>query len=378
MKPMKEHFRGVSAWRANRATARGAAAGAGFDGMYGAGTSAGTRSGVGARSAGKATLTPKLMLQLMAPHTWSASIVPVLVAVALAVASGGLHGGGFAVGGLSAASGASLVCVLNARIVCVLLVISVLMQSAVNTLNDYFDYVKGTDTADNQADPTDAVLVYNNIDPAEARDFAIGLLVAAFSLGGYVIFVAGWIPLAIALVGVAVIYLYSGSKSPISYKPLGELVSGVTMGTLIMLASYQALTLRFDWLVVLFSVPVALGIALIMATNNTCDIAKDIDAHRRTLPVVLGYKRAVGLYHLTVYAWVAIVCVLVLVYFTNGWPVLLFMLLAVHPIGRQLLANPLRPETRGAAFAQCTTLNIELGAFYAAAIIASPLLYLVW
>lgn len=314
-------------------------------------------------------LRPELMMQLAAPHTWSASIFPVLVAIALAMASGGMETLGFALGGtgLEAAP-------VSGVMVCVLLAISVTMQSAVNAINDYFDYVKGADTVENQGDPADAVLVYNNVNPKHVLAFAIALIAVAFALGIYVIWVAGWIPLAIALVGVAVIFLYSGGHTPISYLPIGELASGFTMGGLIALASYQALTLRFDWLVLLLALPVIIAIALIMATNNTCDIDKDVEARRRTLPVLLGREHAVRLYHGLVFAWVASACILVLVFFTRGWVVLPFMVLSVHPLGRALLANPLVAQTRGTAFGQVTSMNVAMGAFYAAAIFASAIL----
>ena len=310
----------------------------------------------------------KLMVQLAAPHTWPASIFPVLTATALAMASGGMQSTGFSFLGAHGAAAP-----VSGVMVCVLLAISVFMQSAVNTINDYFDYVKGTDTEENQDDPSDAVLVYNNVNPKSVLAFAIALIVAAFALGIYVIAIAGWIPLAIALVGVAIIFLYSGGRTPISYLPIGELVSGFTMGGLITLASYQALTRSFDWLVLLLAVPVMLAIALIMATNNTCDIEKDRAANRRTLPVLLGHERAVKFYHALVYAWMASTCLIVLVYFTSGWVVLPFMLLAVHPLGRALLANPLLPETRGPAFGQVTCMNVAMGAFYCAAIFASTI-----
>lgn len=55
---------------------------------------------------------------------------------------------------------------LNTLYAFILLLICVLMQSAVNVFNDYFDYVKGTDSEDNSSDDAfDAVLVYNNINP---------------------------------------------------------------------------------------------------------------------------------------------------------------------------------------------------------------------
>ncbi len=162
--------------------------------------------------------------------------------------------------------------------VCVLLVICVLMQSAVNTFNDYYDYVKGADSADDNVDPTDAVLVYNNVNPRAALALAVGFLAAAFLLGAYVIWIAGWIPLAIGAAGAVVVVLYSAGKTPISYLPIGELVSGFVMGGLIPLACYQALSGTFDLRALLWAVPTILGVGLIMFTNNTCDVEKDVES----------------------------------------------------------------------------------------------------
>ena len=90
------------------------------------------------------------------------------------------------------------------------------MQSSVNTFNDYYDYVKGTDSSDDDVDPTDAVLIYNNVNPTCALVYAIALLVAAFILGVYVIYHAGPIPLAIGVIGAVFVVLYSAGKTPIS------------------------------------------------------------------------------------------------------------------------------------------------------------------
>lgn len=310
-------------------------------------------------------LNATLMVQLAAPHTWPASIFPVLVASALAVAHGEQPSAGFVIGGQSGAFS------IDPITVCVLLAICVLLQSSVNTLNDYFDYEKGTDTKENQDDPTDAVLVYNNLDPKHVLAFAAVLIAGAFLLGIYAIYLAGWIPLVIALAGVAVIYCYSGGRTPISYLPLGELVSGFTMGGLIPLSCYQVLTLDFNLFVLVLSMPLIIGIALIMATNNICDIDKDRAARRKTLPVLVGHDRAQKIYRALVYAWVVSICIIVVVFFTRGWFVLPFMLLAVHSPSRALIANPLLPQTRRAAFGQVTSLNIILGTFFAAAIFAS-------
>ena len=291
-----------------------------------------------------------MALQIAAPHTWPAAILPALVAMACAAAQG------FAISSIMAI---------------VLLVICVLMQAAVNTFNDYYDYVKGSDSSDDNVDPTDAVLVYNNVNPRSALALAIGFLVAAFILGAYVIWQAGWIPLAIGVVGAIVVVLYSAGKTPISYLPIGELMSGVVMGGLIPLACYQALTESFDLIMLVWALPTIIGVGLIMLTNNTCDVEKDVVSGRKTLSVILGRQKARMLYHVLVWVWIALIIVNVLIWFTGGWPVLIFMLAASIPLLKALLSNPLAPPARIGAMAQICSVNIALGAFYAAAVFAS-------
>lgn len=302
------------------------------------------------RQAPYGRLSARMALQLAAPHTWPAAILPALVAVAAAAA---------ATGGVSV------------TMACALLVICVLMQSAVNTFNDYYDYVKGADSADDNVDPTDAVLVYNNVNPRAALALAVGFLAAAFLVGAYVIWIAGWIPLAIGAVGAVVVVLYSAGRTPLSYLPVGELVSGFVMGGLIPLACYQALTGTFDLRALLWAVPTVLGVGLIMFTNNTCDVEKDVEAGRRTLSVLLGRERARRLYHAVLLAWIAAIVALVAVFFTGGLVVVPFMLLAAWPLVGALLKNPLAPPARVGAMAQVCSVNVALGAFYAAAILAS-------
>ena len=297
-----------------------------------------------------------MALQIAAPHTWPAAILPALIAMACAAANG---------------------YTVSAVMALVLLAICILMQAAVNTFNDYYDYVKGSDSAEDNVDPTDAVLVYNNVNPRSALMLADGFLVVAFALGAYVIWQAGWIPLAIGIVGAIVVVLYSAGKTPISYLPIGELMSGFVMGGLIPLACYQALTKCFDPIMLVWALPTIIGVGLIMLTNNTCDVEKDIESGRKTLPVLLGRSRARTLYHALVWIWIALIIVNVLIWFSGGWPVLVFMLAASIPLLKALLSNPLAPPARIGAMAQICSVNIALGAFYAAAVFAGGAMALV-
>ena len=299
--------------------------------------------------------TPQMALNLAAPHPWPAAIMPTLVAI-------------------GAASSESP---LSITMCCSLLAIVILMQSAVNTFNDYYDYVKGTDSEDAYVDEDDAVLVYNNVNPKSALRLAIGYLAAAFILGIYAIVRAGYVPLAIALVGALFVVLYSAGKSPISYLPLGEAVSGIVMGGLIPLAVFQVITGILDFRMLLIAVPTVIGVSLIMLTNNTCDIERDIPAGRRTLPVVLGRDRSRSLYHALLVVWMLFIVINTGIWFRSGLIVMPFMLLASYPIIRALWQNPLTAERRQQAMPQALSVNVVLGAFYAAALLAPAAVTLV-
>lgn len=297
-------------------------------------------------------LSPKLCWQLAAPHTWPASIFPVLLALAFAFASG---------------YPISIVSSL------VLLLISILCQSAVNTFNDYFDYVKGIDTKDDSVEIDDSVLVYNSVNPKSALILAVGFLLAALLLGIYCIYTSGWIPLAIALIGAIAIVLYSGGKTPISFLPIGEIVSGFVMGALITFASYIVFTGSIDWLVIVWSVPLIIGIGLIMMTNNTCDIEKDSINSRHTLPVALGRDKSLTLYRSLIACWYISIILISAVWFRSGLLVAPFMVLATYGPMKAILSNSLTPGSRISAMSQICTLNIALNAFYACIVLASSM-----
>lgn len=303
-----------------------------------------------------AKMTPKFALQLAAPHTWPAAIMPCLIACACASVSTG---------------------VLSVSLSLALLAICILMQSSVNTFNDYYDYVKGADSTDDNVEESDATLIYANINPKAARNLAWCFLVCAFLLGVYVIVKAGWIPLLLGLIGAIIVVLYSAGKTPISYLPIGELISGFVMGGLIPLASYQVLTGSLNFWMLVIALPTIIGVALIMFTNNTCDIEKDETVSRKTLPVVLGRERTVLLYRFLIALWIVAIIGVVAVWFTSGIVVCVFMLLASIAPLKAIFNNPLLPQTRIVAMSQIGSLNVILGTFYAAAIFAG-VPYLIW
>ena len=297
-------------------------------------------------------LSPSLAFQLAGPHTWVAAVTPILLAYTY---TGITYSGN-----------------INFFLALILLIISVAMQSAVNVLNDYFDFKKGTDSLENSSeDAFDAVLVYHNINPKTVLIYAIALLVVAGALGIYLVIIAGWPLLVIGLLGALAVVLYSAGRTPISYLPIGEFVSGIVMGGLITLASCYVLSGILDIRVLLISLPCIVGIGMILFTNNTCDIEKDILAHRKTLSVVLGRQTAMRIYRTTIVLWLLIIIAIVGIFYAPGMPFLLLLVLAAFPTMRSIFANPINQKSRDGAMAQIITLNILFIAFYCIALLAS-------
>lgn len=231
-------------------------------------------------------LTLKLALQLAAPHTWIASIGPVIFGI--------------------------LFCKLEKYPLSfeksiLLILASILMQSSVNTLNDYVDFIKGNDSEKDYVEESDAVLIYNSVPPKQVLILGIIYLVLGAMLGIVACRESGFLPLVIGSIGGLIVLLYSGGPYLISYLPIGELVSGFVMGILIPLGVAAVTDGRLHKEIFLYALPLMIGIGLIMMTNNGCDIEKDLEAKRWTLAVLLGRKNIKNLYHILIVIWLLMI-----------------------------------------------------------------------
>ena len=309
------------------------------------------------RSDGNAfkSMTPRLALQLAAPHTWAASVCPALFGdfycwqkhLSLPLWKG-----------------------------CLLPVACIFLQSAVNTLNDYFDYVKGTDTEEDHVEVSDATLVYSHINPKSARRLGLVYLAAGAGTGLPACIGSGWLPVMLGLVGAMVIILYSGGPLPLSYLPLGEIFSGFVMGGLIPLGTGLCADGSFHGDILFYSLPLILGIGLIMMSNNGCDIEKDIAAGRKTLPVCLGREKTLILYRLVMLLWIILIPIFSLLLTGPVISLICFGLLVIvagKPIKDQLLLG-LRAEERILQMKGINSCNIRINGIYILSLILSLLL----
>ncbi|MDR1246399.1 MAG: UbiA family prenyltransferase [Clostridiales Family XIII bacterium] len=296
----------------------------------------------------------KAVVELAAPHTWGASIVPVL---------------------LAAAFSASMYGMFSAPLFYSLLLTSVCLQCAVNTLNDYTDFVKGVDTQENCTDPSDASIIYNKLDPKLALCTGIGFLLFAFLFGLYALFTAGAELIVFGAAGALIVTLYSFGKSPIAALPVGEAVSGAAMGGVITFACVYAFTGALDWRILALSLPVVLSIGLIMLTNNASDIERDSGAERITLPVMIGRKNSVTLHVCLTVLAALIVLAAALVYFRAG---LFLMPLLIPLVGfpeARILKGGLTPGARAGSMSDIMKIQWRLGLMYAVTALSSVIEY---
>ena len=293
-------------------------------------------------------LRPRDIINLAAPSSWAASVLPSVLALVLTYKKT-----------LS----------LDLPLAVCLFLVAILMQSSVNALNDYMDFKKGTDSLENSPDASDAVIVYG-LSPKTARNIGIVFLLLAFAIGAYSIFRCGIIPLVIGFIGALVIVCYSSGKLPISYLPIGELVSGFVMGGLITLAGFFMQTMDLDFFVLLRAVPVIMGIGMIMFSNNGCDIEKDIPVGRHTLPCLIGRKNTDILYRICLIIWL-LSPIIIFAGLNSFRSVLVYLLeipIMVFGFTRQMSLT-LGQEMRGQVMGGIANLNIILGFAYMIAIL---------
>lgn len=296
----------------------------------------------------------RAVLELAAPHTWPAAVLPVLLGAALACADGAE---------------------MRSWPLFFVLAVAVLLQSAINTLNDYRDFVSGLDNSDNCTDPTDAALIYAGITPGSALALGIAFLLGAAVFGALLIGQCGFAMLWYGALALAAILLYILPRVSLSDRPFGELLSGISMGGVLTCAACHAVSGSFSWRAVFLCLPAVITIGCIMLVNNTSDIEKDTAGGRRTLSVCLGRSRAELLLRCAIPAAALFVILVTCILFPAG--------IASLPVGaaglltnrgvRGLFLGSVTPERRRENMTAILSVHKWITGCYTAAVLLSVL-----
>lgn len=256
------------------------------------------------------------------PKTLPAAWSPVIIATALAWAHGALHWP------------SAIACILGAT----------LIQIGTNFANDYFDFVKGTDTAE-RVGPT-RVTQAGLVSPGTIRMAMILVFALVWVPGAYILYRGGWPYLAIGVVSILCGVLYTGGPKPLGYVGLGDVFVFIFFGPVAVLGAYylQAYALPLEVLIASFS-PGLLSVAL-LTVNNLRDVEGDRKAGKKTLAVRFGRKYAQFQYG----ACILIACLFVPLYFYATTPYHFFGAVALAtlafgiPAIRAVLLFPDEPQ----------------------------------
>ncbi len=198
----------------------------------------------------------------------------------------------------------------------ILLVIAMmLIQSATNMINDYFDFKRG---GDDKKSSDEKALVSGEITPKQVLFIIFSYQLIALIIGIFIASQTSYYILLVAIFGGLISLFYAFGPLPISYTPIGEFVSGATMGIGITSTVIYIQSGILNLSTVLVTVPTAVFIGTILLTNNLSDIEEDRESGRKTLPIIIGRKNAERLW---------IFNVLMLVILTFG-----LVLLHIYPI----------------------------------------------
>ena len=170
-----------------------------------------------------------------------------------------------------------------------------LTQNAVNVLNDYHDFKTGVDarTRKTPFSGGSKFLVSGLIKPRSALLFGMTSLLLAIPIGVYFIILRGEILLSIAIVAAVSVLFYTTTFARIY---LGEFFAGLNLGPLVIFGAYYVQAGRMSIGTIAVGLAPGIMIAMVLYLNEIPDIDADGSAGRRNLPILLGSKRAAGLY----------------------------------------------------------------------------------
>ena len=235
------------------------------------------------------------------PKTLPAAIIPVILGTALAEARNAEH--------------------IPKALIC--LAFSLLVQIGTNFANDYFDFIKGADTAE-RVGPRRAVAA-GLVTPARMLFATWIVFGAAFLLGLMLVREGGWVLLPIGVISILCGLAYTGGPYPLGYNGLGDLFVFIFFGLVAVGATFYVQTHRITMDVLMVGSAVGLLAANILVVNNYRDAETDARVGKRTLVVRFG--RTAALYQYAISMGLALLCPIYLRFAGYGWPVLLPIIL---------------------------------------------------
>lgn len=165
------------------------------------------------------------------------------------------------------------------------MITGVLLQIAVNLINDYRDLNSHRFTPQQKT--------------AIKRNTQAGWLIMsiAIMLGLYMSSIRGWPLFLLGLLGILGAWGYTGGEINYKSRGLGVLLVFFLMGVLLIGGAYYTVSGRYHINIFWLSLPFSLLSSLLLLSNELRDYEEDLKAGIKTLSVRLGYELGVKLYY---------------------------------------------------------------------------------
>jgi 1,4-dihydroxy-2-naphthoate octaprenyltransferase len=234
-------------------------------------------------------------------HSFTASIIPILVGTALALVD-------------EHHSWPLTIAMLVAAVAC---------HAGANMANDYFDHQKGVDNENNLG--PHKVIQLGLLTPRQILTGMIAAFALATLLGVYIVLSTDWKVFVLAVLSLGAAFFYTAGSKALGYVALGEVTVFLFMGPAMVCGAYYVLTGSVTWTAFLLSIPIGAISAATLHANNMRDIEHDRAAGKKTLATILGRQRSSLEYLIWIVASFLSVVLTVLLE-TSLWPVVLVAL----------------------------------------------------
>lgn len=184
----------------------------------------------------------------------------------------------------------------------------VLAHLSINVINDYFDYKSGLDlkTKRTPFSGGSGILPEGLLDAKSVYRFAVGCFLLGGVIGIYFSLTLGWALLPLIAVAAISIYFYT---THLSRWFIGELVTGLNFGPLMVLGGYFIQTGRYGTTALASGIIPGILVGTLLFLNEFPDLEADREAGRRNVVIRLGLAKSSKIYVLLIastYLWILV------------------------------------------------------------------------
>ena len=187
---------------------------------------------------------------------------------------------------------------LDATLVC--LFAALLLQIGSNLANDVFDFERGTDTPE-RLGPT-RVTQAGLLTSSQVKFGMAVVFVLSVLMGLYLIWLGGWVILAIGIAAIISAIAYTGGPFPLGYYGLGDVFVFIFFGLASVAGTYYVQAGDVSSAAWWMTLPPGLIITAMLVVNNLRDLENDRKAGKYTLAVMFGEQFAKAEYLTCIFA----------------------------------------------------------------------------